>query len=84
MSLREELASLEHEQWVKWSQSLIRSGEEINPEKIKRWQKLWVPYEKLSESMKDKDREWADRVLHVLEVYEIIYQFPSGPSFHQH
>jgi len=71
MSLREDLAALEHEQWVKWSKSLVNSGEEITKWRLNRWEKLWCGYEDLSEDWKDSDREWADRVLHILKVYGV-------------
>jgi len=63
--LREQLAELEHEQWVKWSQNL-NNIEKLSPERIERWQKLWIPYSKLTEAEKDQDREWADKVLNLL------------------
>lgn len=62
--LREELAALEHEQWVRWTRHLLANG---TPENIARWQRLCeTPYEQLTEADKDKDRKWADRVLAVL------------------
>ena len=67
--MREELASLEHEQWIYWSKRIARV-ENISPERLGRWKKLWVPYDQLSEESKDQDREWADRVIQIMRVAE--------------
>jgi hypothetical protein len=81
--LREQLAELEHEQWVKWSQNL-NNVEKLSPERIERWQKLWIPYSKLTEAEKDQDREWADKVLNLLhshtkEVVELVKKMRVQP-----
>ena len=60
--LREQLAALEHEQWIKWSQNIAKT-ENVSPERLNRWGQYWVPYDKLDEATKDHDREWADRIL---------------------
>jgi len=60
--LREQLAALEHNQWVYWSKT-IAHNENLSGERLKRWQKLWIPYEQLTEKEKDSDRVWADKVL---------------------
>ena len=65
-SIREKLASLEHDQWVDWSKT-IAHNENLSTERLKRWQKLWIPYEQLSEKDKDSDRKWADKVIEILE-----------------
>ncbi len=31
--------------------------------RLERWEKLWVPYEELSEEMKDFDRKYAQKML---------------------
>lgn len=59
----EQLASLEHEQWVQWSKSVAK---EVSPERLKRWKKYWIPYNKLSDKVKEQDRIWARKVLHIL------------------
>lgn len=64
-SIREELAELEHEQWIKWSKS-IAENEDISFERFARWQKLWCSYSQLTEEEKDQDREWADKVLSIV------------------
>ena len=60
--LREQLASLEHEQWVEWSKEIATSVC-VSLTRIERWQKLWKPYSELTEADKDQDRVWADKVL---------------------
>ena len=65
LGLRERLAELEHEQWIKWSQN-IATTESITPERRERWNELWRPYSNLTEAEKDQDREWADKVLAIL------------------
>ena len=32
-------------------------------ERLERWESLWIPYEELSEEMKESDRVYAERVL---------------------
>jgi len=60
--LREELAALEHEQWAAWATTLMAT-EPISDERKRRWSKLLVGYDELTEEMKDHDRKWADRSL---------------------
>lgn len=59
---REQLAELEHVQWIAWSKELA-SSEQINPLRKARWETLWVPYSELTEEQKDQDRVWADKAL---------------------
>jgi len=65
VSLREQLAEIEHEQWMAWAGTLAREG--LTPERIERWRRFMVPYAELDEATKDYDREWADKVLLVLQ-----------------
>lgn len=58
--LLEELAEIEHEQWLHWANAV--KGE-VSPERAKRWESYMVPYGELSEKAKDMDRVWAKRVL---------------------
>lgn len=64
--MREALAELEHYQWIYWSRNIAKT-EKITPERLESWIKLFCPYSKLTEKSKDQDREWADRVLAILE-----------------
>jgi len=59
--LLEELADLEHEQWMYWSK-YVADEYDIPKELEENWEKNWQPYEDLSEDMKEKDRKWARKV----------------------
>lgn len=63
--LREQLAALEHAQWVEWSQH-VAARETLSSERLARWRSCWAPYAELPESVKDPDRVYADRVLALL------------------
>jgi len=67
-ALIEELARLEHNQWVKWSQSVAES-EPISESRSQRWTTLWVPYADLPENVKEQDRQWARMVFALIEPY---------------
>ena len=60
--VRECLAALEHEQWMHWAQSILKT-EHISPDRVQRWGTLMIPYDDLTEDQKDADREWADRAM---------------------
>jgi hypothetical protein len=63
--LRERLAALEHEQWAHWTRHLL---DHLTPENVERWRRqIDTPYERLSEPEKQSDRDWADRVLKLVE-----------------
>ena len=64
MSLREKLANLEHEQWMTWASSVM---DEVGEERQQRWQAYMIPYEDLSEKVKNYDRKWADKILDILQ-----------------
>lgn len=61
----EKLAELEHKQWAEWSKNIAET-EKISPERMERWSKLWTPYDKLPEEMKEEDRKWARNVFDLL------------------
>ena len=65
-ALREDLASLEHEQWRKWSKEVSL---EVGPETQARWGRSWIPYNELPEDVKERDRRWADKVLALLRIH---------------
>ena len=67
MNLREKLANLEHEQWMKWASSVM---DEVGEERQKRWRAYMIPYGDLSEKVKDYDRKWADKILAILQEVE--------------
>jgi len=65
--LIEEIARFEHLQWVEWSKA-IAEVENISPERLARWKKLWVSYSRLPDEQKEADRKYARRVLkHLLK-----------------
>lgn len=35
-------------------------------EKVERWESLWIPYEELTEEMKEKDRKYARKILELI------------------
>ena len=68
--LLEKLAALEHEQWAHWTQYMLaRLGHyrnNSNPD-IRYWFKqIQTPYKELSEKEKESDREWARKVLNIM------------------
>ena len=63
--LVEDLAELEHNQWWDWSCDLTNK-EKLSTERKTRWKKLWIPYDELNEKDKEKDREYALKVLSVI------------------
>jgi len=76
-SITEQLAKLEHEQWIGWSKALAMT-ENIHPMRIERWEKLWIPYEKLTEEQKEQDRVYARKVLEIIEKKYMM--FPVVPA----
>lgn len=62
--LLEALAKLEHDQWVEWSKAV---APEVSVERRARWEQYWVPYEQLTEEVKEHDRVWARKTLALLE-----------------
>lgn len=71
--LIEKLAELEHEQWMEWSKSVAR---EVSDSRISRWELYWVPYDELSEAVKEQDRIWARKVLKAIEDLHIDLELP--------
>jgi len=59
----EELAALFHEQWMEWSKNIVP---EVSAKRRKSWEKYWVPYSELDESVKERSRESAGKVLEIL------------------
>lgn len=60
----EKLAPLEHEQWKVWMQNMRQY---LTQEGIDKYNKYMVNYEDLSDHEKEWDREWARKVIEVLE-----------------
>jgi len=69
--LLEKLAALEHEQWAHWTKYMLnRLGYHANNSNpnIRRWfNQIQTPYDELSEKEKESDREWARKVLKIME-----------------
>lgn len=80
--LIEKLSSLEHDQWMKWSDNLARELErvieliethdeegavELLKKRLSGWEQYWIPYVELSDEVKEFDRLWARKVLAVVE-----------------
>ena len=75
--LLEKLSELEHEQWRHWALKLssefgkIRTypqdATRIVDEILQRWQPNFVDYQNLPEKTKEFDREWARRVIKLIE-----------------
>jgi hypothetical protein len=59
--LREKLAEIAHEQWMFWASDVASTG--LSQERLARWKTYMIPYEKLSEEVKEYDRVWADRII---------------------
>lgn len=66
--LLEQLASLEHDQWIEWAKSLMKN-EKISDERKERWEKLFIPYLNLSEESKEQDRVYARKIITILKKY---------------
>jgi len=64
--LIEKLAALEHEQWMEWAKNILET-EDISEERAEQWKALFISYDKLDEEMKELDREWARKVLAIIE-----------------
>ena len=62
VALLEELSNLEHQQWMKWAQSIIDS-EPISEARKQRWDTMMVDYKDLPNNIQEYDREWARKVL---------------------
>jgi hypothetical protein len=64
--LIEALAEAEHQQWMAWSKTIAET-EQLTPERLDRWRKLWIPYTQLPEHQKDQDRLWATTKLQITQ-----------------
>lgn len=60
----ETVSEIFHEAWLDWASSV---ESEVSKERRKCWSKYWKPYDQLDEEAKDRDREYALRVIHALE-----------------
>jgi len=72
--LREKLAELEHEQWESWTKYIIentpvKKRDLLYNDLKAKWEKNWKSYKDLPESVKNKDREWANKSLIVISKF---------------
>jgi hypothetical protein len=62
--LFEELAELEHEQWIEWTSYMLNN---LTKENIQRWKRqLEIKYSDLTEKERWSDRRWAEKVLELV------------------
>ena len=69
LAMIESLAQVEHEQWKEWASSLMESEPNISAKRLERWRAYMVPYESLPGNIKEKDRDYAKKVLDVFKTY---------------
>jgi hypothetical protein len=62
--LLEQLAELEHQQWVHWTHYMLTHLTEAN--KLKWYNEIYIKYGDLTEKQKESDRIWARKVLAIL------------------
>lgn len=64
MDKLEQLAALEHEQWIHWTKYML---DNLTSENIERWKRqIQTPYSELSEKEKESDRRWARKAIDIL------------------
>ena len=77
-ALKEELADLEHQQWIYWSKNLALA-QHIDPERLIRWKRLWnTPYKDLTTLEKRQDLVWAEYVRDVITEFIVKKQAEDG------
>lgn len=66
----EKVAIIIHDLWMGWAKILIESEPNISNERVERWNKCFVPYNELSEEMKNLDRKFAKQIIEILKKEE--------------
>lgn len=66
--LIEQLASLQHDQWMEWSKG-ISAKEPLSGERIRRWESFWVSYDLLGGEAKKNARFWARKAFNLMKNY---------------
>ena len=51
---------------MSWAKNILEK-EDITEQRKKRWNKLFVPYNELTEKEKEQDREWARKTLRIIK-----------------
>ena len=64
-----DLARIEHEQWMHWSQAVAA---DIAKATRMKWQRFWVDYAELRGDLKEPDRLWARKVVTLLRQRKLI------------
>ncbi len=77
VGVRDRLAELEHMQWAHWTKYML---ENLTLENVSKWlRQTNTPYKNLNEKEKDGDREWAGRVLAIIEQEGYAFE-PAAPA----
>jgi hypothetical protein len=90
ISLREKLADLEHRQWAHWTKYLLEAlglwvGDRGQRSDIARWRRQCeTPYEALTDTEKNSDRVWADKVLALCSELRKVPEGTVWPVAHVH
>jgi len=74
----EDLASIEHEQWIEWSKAVAG---EVSRDRAKRWEAYWIPYKQLPDGVKEQDRAYAKKVLErIKSACEFYLKYKDNPK----
>ena len=73
----EAAAAAEHEQWMRWAKTLMKTGN-LSASRIERWAECMVPYAELTDEMKEYDRVEARLLLDAVLGDEPLYRVHSG------
>jgi hypothetical protein len=65
--LVEQMAALEHDQWVTWSRSVSEPRAETPEETRILWENQWIPYAELTSDEKKANRYWARKMTQLFE-----------------
>lgn len=67
----EKLSKFLHEEcWTKFAKGVLNTEQNISKERIDRWNnECFMPYEQLSEEMKQKDRDFAMKLLPIINAH---------------
>lgn len=65
--LIEKLVELKHKKWLNWAKNILEN-ENLSKTTVKRWKDYFVPYNELSESAKELDRNYARKVLDIINL----------------
>lgn len=63
----EKVSSEIHQMWMSWAKKIAVEEKNISKERIKRWEReCFLPYDNLSEEMKELDRKFARRIIKII------------------